>query len=197
MKVDFDFESFWDRFWLHFGSPNAFLWAPFWRSKSIKKSIRNRTALKVAPRSPQERPVGKLPPAFGKRARREEREREERKKEEIKNYRRPGLGRCFGALGGSWGASWAVLAASWGVLGGLRPAWVHFCRFKLNKAQVGHPTGSKKGPNMAPKMGAKTDQNRCQKRRRKMTLFKIVLRRSWSHLGTILGRFDLQNRALA
>merc|ERR1712023_146476 len=52
----FDFASFWDRFWLHFGSPNASLLAPFWSSKSIKKSIRNRTALKVAPRSPQESP---------------------------------------------------------------------------------------------------------------------------------------------
>jgi len=56
LKIDFDFESFRDRFWLHFGSPNASLWAPFWRSKSIKKSIRNRTALKIAPRSLQERP---------------------------------------------------------------------------------------------------------------------------------------------
>ena len=56
LKIDFDFESFWDRFWLHFGSQNASLWAPFWRSKSIKKTIRNRTASKVAPRSPQERP---------------------------------------------------------------------------------------------------------------------------------------------
>ena len=56
LKIDFDFELFWDRFWLHFGSPNASLWAPFWRSKSIKKSIRNRTAQNVAPRSPQDRP---------------------------------------------------------------------------------------------------------------------------------------------
>jgi hypothetical protein len=56
LKIDFDFESFWDRFWLHLGSQNASLWAPFWRSKSIKKTIRNRTASKVAPRSPQERP---------------------------------------------------------------------------------------------------------------------------------------------
>ena len=63
LNIDFDFESFWDRFWLHFGSQNASLWAPFWRSKSIKKTIRNRSALKVAPRSPQERPVGKLPPS--------------------------------------------------------------------------------------------------------------------------------------
>ena len=51
-----DFVSFWGRFWLHFASPNASLLAPFWRSKSIKKSIRNRTAQKVAPRSPQDRP---------------------------------------------------------------------------------------------------------------------------------------------
>ena len=103
-------------------------------------------------------------------------------------------------LGGVWellGGLGAVLGGLGGILGGLRPAWVHFCHFKLNKVGVMHPTGSKKGPNMAPKMGAKTDQNRCQKRRRKMTLFKIVLGRSWSHLGTILGRFDLQNRALA
>ena len=56
LNIDFDFELFWDRFWLHFGSQNASLWAPFWRSKSIKKTIRNRTASKVAPRSPQERP---------------------------------------------------------------------------------------------------------------------------------------------
>ena len=38
LKIDFDFQLFWDRFWLHFGSPNASLWAPFWRSKSIKKT---------------------------------------------------------------------------------------------------------------------------------------------------------------
>ena len=56
MKIDFDFELFWVRFWLHFGSPNASLWAPFWGSKSIKKTIRNRTASKVAPRSSQEHP---------------------------------------------------------------------------------------------------------------------------------------------
>ena len=39
LNIDFDFESFWDRFWLHFGSQNASLWAPFCRSKSIKKMI--------------------------------------------------------------------------------------------------------------------------------------------------------------
>ena len=83
------------------------------------------------------------------------------------------------------------------VLGGLRPAWVHSSRFKLNRAGLGRPTGSKKGPNMAPKMRPKTDQNRRQKRRQKKPLFKIVLGRSWSNLGAILGRFDLPNRALA
>ena len=56
LNIDFNYDSFWDRFWLHFASPNASLLAPFWRSKSIKKSIRNRTAFKVAPRTPQERP---------------------------------------------------------------------------------------------------------------------------------------------
>ena len=48
--------SFWDRFWLPLAFSNASLWAPFWRSKSTQKSIRNPTALKVVPRSPQERP---------------------------------------------------------------------------------------------------------------------------------------------
>ena len=48
--------SFWDRFWPPLPPPKASFLAPFWRSKSIKKSIRNRNALKVAPRSPQERP---------------------------------------------------------------------------------------------------------------------------------------------
>ena len=59
MKFDFDFQSFWDRFWRYFASPHppdppksaqvSFL-------QTIRKSIRNRSALKVAPRSPQERP---------------------------------------------------------------------------------------------------------------------------------------------
>ena len=39
-----------------FGSRNAPLWAPFWRPKSIKKSIKNLTAQNVDPRSPQDRP---------------------------------------------------------------------------------------------------------------------------------------------
>ena len=108
-----------------------------------------------------------------------------------------GLGGLLGRLGGLLGGLGGLLGRLGGVLGGLRPAWVHFCRFKPNMVGSPRPTASKKGPNMAPKMGAKTDQNRCQKRRRKITLFKIVLGRSWSHLGTILGRFDLQNRALA
>ena len=48
--------SFSDRFWLRFASPNASLWAPFSRPKSVKKSLGNRTAPKVAPRTPQDRP---------------------------------------------------------------------------------------------------------------------------------------------
>jgi hypothetical protein len=56
LKIDFDLVLFWDRFWLHLGSQNASLLAPFWRSKLIKKTVRNRTALKVAPRPLQDRP---------------------------------------------------------------------------------------------------------------------------------------------
>ena len=103
----------------------------------------------------------------------------------------------WGVLGGILGGLGGLLGRLGGVLGGLRPAWVHFCRFKLNKVRSCAQLAPKKRPNMAPKMGAKTDQNRRQKRRRKKTLFKIVLKRSWSHLGPILGHFDLQNRALA
>ena len=59
-KIVFDLASFGDHFGIDFGPPcpppNASLWAPFWRSKSTKKSIRNPTALKVVPRSPQEHP---------------------------------------------------------------------------------------------------------------------------------------------
>ena len=54
---------FWDRFWLHFGSPKASLLAPFSRPKSIIEWIQHRLGLQVAqqalpdrPRPPQERP---------------------------------------------------------------------------------------------------------------------------------------------
>jgi len=56
LNIDFDFESFRGRFWFHFGSQNASLLAPFCRSRSIQKSIRNQTALKATPRTPQEHP---------------------------------------------------------------------------------------------------------------------------------------------
>ena len=108
-----------------------------------------------------------------------------------------GPGCNFRAFWEPWGRSWGVLAASWGVLGGLRPAWFHFCRFKLNKVQEGRPKASKKGPNMGPKMGAKTDQNRCQKRSRKKKLLKIVLEPSWVDLGSSWVPSWGQNRALA
>ena len=73
-------------------------------------------------------------------------------------------GGIFGGLGGLLGRLGGILGGLGGILGGLRPAWVHFYRFYLNKVGRGGPTGSKKGPNMAPKMGAKTNQNRRQKR---------------------------------
>ena len=78
--------SFWDRFWLPLAPPNASLLAPCWRSKSIKRSIQNRTALKFAPRSPLERSVGKLPPAV--REEREEKRRRERAREREEEKRR-------------------------------------------------------------------------------------------------------------
>ena len=117
-----------------------------------------------------------------------------------------GLGTCFGTLGGSCGASWAVLAASWGVWAAswdvlaefgeswrrLGASWAVLGRHGsifavLSSTGPGRPRASKKGPNMAPEMGAKTEQNRRQKRRGKKIPFEIVLKRSWSHLGSICG----------
>ena len=74
------------------------------------------------------------------------------------------LGGILGCLGGLLGGLGGLLGGLGGVLGGLRPAWVHFCRFKLNKVQVGGGLGQFWAPNMAPKMGTKTEQNRRQKR---------------------------------
>ena len=58
-----------------------------------------------------------------------------------------------------WGSSWAILEPSWAPQGGGKGAQV----------------------------GAKTDQNRRRKRRCNKKVFKIVLGRSWSRLGAILG----------
>ena len=95
-----------------------------------------------------------------------------------------GLGGPLGGLGDLFGGLGGLLGRLGGILGGRNPAWVHFCRFKLNRAGEPRPAGSKKRPHMAPKMRPKTDQNRRQKLRRKKTLFKIVLKRSWRHLGS-------------
>ena len=97
------------------------------------------------------------------------------------------LGGILGGLGDLLGGLGGLLGRLGGVLGGLRPAWVHFCRFKINRVGGGRPRASKKGPNMAPKMGAKTDQNRRRKKRCNKKLFNIVSGRSWSRLGAILG----------
>ena len=147
-----------------FAPPKGSLLAPFWRSKSIKKSIRNRTAPKVAPRSPQDRQVGKLPPVVEQEKRSKKREekgqktgekrekrREERKEKEREGEKQRrkktsslnsflgGPGCNFASFGELWGRSWGDLGCAGRPLGRLlghlgRP-WVDFCRFEL--AEVG------------------------------------------------------------
>ena len=52
LKIAFDFDSFWDRFWLHFGSPNASLLAPF----SHQNLSKNRCEIGMRKRSLQDCP---------------------------------------------------------------------------------------------------------------------------------------------
>ena len=52
LKIAFDFDSFWDRFWLHFGSPNASLLAPF----SHQNRSKNRCEIGLLQKSLQDRP---------------------------------------------------------------------------------------------------------------------------------------------
>ena len=55
------------------------------------------------------------------------------------------------------------------------------------------PKEAKIDPKCDPKRTKIEDKNEDKNK----TFFKIVLKRSWSHLGPILGPSDLQNRALA
>ena len=52
LKIAFDFDSFWDRFWLHFGSPNASLLAPF----SHQNRSQNPCEIGLLQKSLQDRP---------------------------------------------------------------------------------------------------------------------------------------------
>ena len=70
LKIDFDFDSFWDRFWLRFAVPNASLWAPFCDQNAstnrseiglLKKSLQDRS--KTAQDPPKTRPGSpRIPP---------------------------------------------------------------------------------------------------------------------------------------
>ena len=91
----------------------------------------------------------------------------------------------------SSGGAWDRLGRLLGHLGG---PGVDFCHFKTAEPGVAGPRASKKGPNMASKMGAKMDQNRRQQRRRKKKALEdrlgAVLGRSWVVLGAVLGSFS-------
>ena len=63
LKIDFDFDSFWDRFWLRFGSPKASLWGPKNRPKIEKINQKNdqkfdcsKCRLKIVSRPPKTLP---------------------------------------------------------------------------------------------------------------------------------------------
>ena len=116
---------------------------------------------------------------------------------------------CFGALGGSWGASWAVLAASWGVLGAswgvLGASWGHLGRSWVALGASWGPLGRLKsfwtqqgparGQTYVPKggqdgaqMGAKVCQNRTQNGSKSKTKTKTKKEALEDRHGAVLGR---------
>ena len=101
---------------------------------------------------------------------------------------------CGGSCGGL-GASCAPLRASWeapgdsggrlgSVLGGLMVVLDLLGDFRASKPLRMPSFGGVKGAQDEVKKRGKTDQNRCQKLRRKRTLLKIVLEPSWGDLGS-------------
>ena len=114
------------------------------------------------------------------------------------------VGSIFGRVGASWGSfgglggSWAALGR---LLGGLEAvldrSWAVLSRHRLLRVVLGPPACARKshwgvqGGQDEPKIGPKTDQNRCQKRsRRKKALedrLGAVLGRSWVVLSAVLG----------
>ena len=104
------------------------------------------------------------------------------------------LGGLLGLLGSFLEASWEPLGDSWGSLGGLLGAsWGDVPKKYQKRTPKWTIWGPKMGPRWDPKRTKIEDKNEDEKK----TFFKIVLKRSWSHHGPILGHFDLQNRALA
>ena len=79
-----------------------------------------------------------------------------------------GLGGLLGGLGGLLGRLGGLLGHLGGDLSGLRPAWVDFCRFKLNKVGWGAELvpiwEPKMGTNRHPKRTKIEDKNEDEKR---------------------------------
>ena len=91
------------------------------------------------------------------------------------------LGGLGGHLGPSWrslGGSWRPVGASWVLLGGLRPACVHFCRFKLNRARWGAELVPIWEPKTDPKRHPKCIQIEDKIEDENKSLSKTVLERS-------------------
>jgi len=92
--------------------------------------------------------------------------------------------RSWGVSGGSWeslGRSWGRLGS---VLGGLMVVLDFLGDFRASVSLRTLSFGGAKGGQDEVKKRGKTDQNRCQKPRRKRTLLKIVLEPSWGDLGS-------------
>ena len=87
------------------------------------------------------------------------------------------LGRHFGHLEGHF---WRLGS----LLGPPESPWVVEDQKRASKDRWGSSLGAPKGGQDEAKMGPKRHQNRCQKRRRKKKLLKIVLEPSWVDLGS-------------
>ena len=101
------------------------------------------------------------------------------------------LGGSGGGSGGSWGGLWGVrgsLGAILGRLGAILEAILRQRDFRMFFASILGPSWAPKGGSNGAQVGAKTDQNRRRKRRCQKKFFKLVLGRSWSRLGAVLGR---------
>ena len=104
------------------------------------------------------------------------------------------LGSLLGSLGEVKRVCGEIFGGSWGILGGQGSTFVVLRQLGPGSGAQGLP---KRDPTWHPKCDPKRTKIEDKNEDENKTFFKIVLKRSWSHLGPILGPSDLQNRALA
>ena len=85
------------------------------------------------------------------------------------------------------GGSWGTLRGVRGCLGAILEAILRQRDFRTFFESILGPSWAPKGGSNGAQVGPKTDQNRRRKRRCQKKFFRLVLGRSWSRLGAILG----------